>query len=111
MRRPPKHSLPHLPPFDAKTKALNAVIETPRHSRNRFDCDPQDYLFRLAGVLPDGTAFPQAFGFVPSTPGEDGDPLDVLVLMDEPVFPRCVVPVRLVVEGRRKFRSALRQRS
>src|SRR5205085_8515870 len=53
-------------------------------------------LFRLKGVLPAGASFPFDFGFVPSTKGEDGDPLDVLVLMDEPAFAGCLVPARLL---------------
>jgi inorganic pyrophosphatase len=58
-------------------------------------------VFELKKVLPAGMAFPWDFGFVPSTLAEDGDPLDVLVLMDEPAFPGCVVRCRLigVIEG------------
>jgi inorganic pyrophosphatase len=47
-------------------------------------------------VLPAGAIFPFDFGFIPATLGEDGDPLDVLVLMDEPVFAGCLVPARLI---------------
>jgi inorganic pyrophosphatase len=50
----------------------------------------------LKGVLPAGAVFPFDFGFVPSTRAEDGDPLDVLVLMDAPVYPGCIVPSRLI---------------
>jgi inorganic pyrophosphatase len=50
----------------------------------------------LRGVLPAGAVFPFDFGFVPSTRAEDGDPLDVLVLMDAPVYPGCIVPSRLI---------------
>jgi inorganic pyrophosphatase len=53
-------------------------------------------LFRLDGVLPIGASFPFDFGFVPSTLGGDGDPLDVLVLMDEPAFTGCLVATRLI---------------
>jgi inorganic pyrophosphatase len=55
----------------------------------------------LTKVLPAGMAFPYDFGFVPSTQGGDGDPVDVLVLMDEPAFPGCVLMCRLigVIEG------------
>jgi inorganic pyrophosphatase len=51
---------------------------------------------RLNKVLPPGMSFPLDFGFVPSTIGEDGDPLDVLVVMDEPAFPGCVVTAKLI---------------
>ncbi len=84
-----------LPPFDAD-EALNAVIETPKGSRNKFDYDEKHGLFKLGGVLPAGSVFPFDFGFVPSTLGEDGDPLDVLVLMDDPAFAGCLVPARLI---------------
>jgi len=75
---------------------LNVVIETPKGSRNKFDYDEETGLFKLGGVLPAGASFPFDFGFVPSTLGGDGDPLDVLVLMDEPAFAGCLVRARLV---------------
>jgi inorganic pyrophosphatase len=72
------------------------VIETPKGSPNKLAFDPRYGTFVLKGVLPAGAVFPFDFGFVPSTRAEDGDPLDVLVLMDAPVFPGCIVPSRLV---------------
>ena len=75
---------------------FNVVIETPKGSRNKYNYDEGTGLFKLGGVLPAGASFPFDFGFVPSTLGGDGDPLDVLVLMDEPAFPGCLVHVRLV---------------
>jgi inorganic pyrophosphatase len=75
---------------------LNVVIETPKGSRNKYNYDEKLRLFKLGGVLPSGASFPFDFGFVPSTLGGDGDPLDVLVLMDEPAFTGCLVRVRLV---------------
>jgi len=58
-------------------------------------------VFELKKVLPAGMAFPYDFGFLPSTKGGDGDPLDVLVQMDEPAFPWCVLNCRVigVIEG------------
>ncbi|HEX9918538.1 MAG TPA: inorganic diphosphatase [Pyrinomonadaceae bacterium] len=75
---------------------LRVIIETPQGSRNKFDYDEELGLFKLGGVLPAGAVFPFDFGFVPSTRGGDGDPLDVLVLMDEPAFTGCLVEVRLL---------------
>ncbi|HEX7316530.1 MAG TPA: inorganic diphosphatase [Pyrinomonadaceae bacterium] len=75
---------------------LNVVIETPKGSRNKYTYDEKLRLFKLGGVLPSGASFPFDFGFVPSTVGGDGDPLDVLVLMDEPAFAGCLVRTRLV---------------
>ena len=64
--------------------------------QTKFAYDEELGLFRLKGVLPAGASFPFDFGFVPSTKGGDGDPLDVLVLMDEPAFAGCLVPARLI---------------
>jgi inorganic pyrophosphatase len=75
---------------------LNVIIEAPKGSRNKYAYEPDDGLFVLKAVLPAGAIFPYDFGFVPSTLAEDGDPLDVLVLMDEPAFPGCLVPSRLI---------------
>ena len=75
---------------------LNVVIDTPKGSRNKYTYDEKTGLFKLGGVLPAGASFPFDFGFVPSTLGGDGDPLDVLVLMDKPAFTGCLVHVRLV---------------
>jgi inorganic pyrophosphatase len=80
--------------FDSESGELNVIIETPKGSRNKFDYDEERGLFKLGGVLPAGAVFPFDFGFVPSTTGGDGDPLDVLLLMDEPAFTGCLVMTR-----------------
>jgi inorganic pyrophosphatase len=85
-----------LPPFDKKTGQLNVIIETPRGCRNKYSYDEKRKFFKLGSVLTAGAVFPFDFGFIPSTIGEDGDPLDVLVLMDEPAFPGCFVASRLL---------------
>lgn len=87
--------LHHLPIHDEESGDLNVVIETPKGSRNKFDYDERGF-FKLGGVLPAGAVFPFDFGFVPSTLGEDGDPLDVLLLMDEPAFAGCLITARLI---------------
>lgn len=86
----------HPKPFDEDGKTLNVVIETPRGSRNKFKYDEDLQAFKLKTVLPAGAAFPYDFGFIPGTKGEDGDPLDVLVLMDEPAFAGCHISCRLI---------------
>ena len=75
---------------------VNAIIETPKGSRNKFTYDEAVGVFALKKVLPAGAVFPFDFGFVPNTKGGDGDPLDVLILMDEPAFPGCLVEARLI---------------
>src|SRR5438309_393001 len=72
------------------------VIEAAAGSRNKCKFEPQYGAMVLHSVLPLGCSFPYAFGFIPSTCADDGDPLDVLVLLDEPVQPGTVVPARLV---------------
>jgi inorganic pyrophosphatase len=68
---------------------------------------PELGLFRLGKQLPAGAVFPFDFGFVPSTLADDGDPLDVLVLLDAPTFPGCLVHARLigVIHARQTQRS------
>jgi inorganic pyrophosphatase len=72
------------------------TIETPKGSRNKIKYDPASGEFKLSKVMPEGMMFPYDFGFVPATKAEDGDPLDVLVLTDEPLFPGCLVDCSLV---------------
>jgi inorganic pyrophosphatase len=86
----------NLSAYDPGSDELNVIIETPKGSRNKFNYDEEHGLFKLGGVLPAGAVFPYDFGFIPSTLGGDGDPLDVLLLMDEPAFPGCLVPARLI---------------
>jgi len=70
---------------------IGVIIETPRGSRNKLKYDPSKRMYKLSKVMPEGMVFPYDFGFVPGTKAEDGDPLDVLVLTDEPLFPGCLV--------------------
>jgi len=91
-----------LKPLAADDKRmLRVVIETPKGSRNKFAFNPDERVFELKKVLPAGMTFPYDFGFVPSTRADDGDPVDVLVLMDEPAFPGCILSCRPIgiIEG------------
>ena len=76
--------------------SIEVVIEEPKGSRNKFKYDPLTHRFKLSKVLPEGMVFPHDFGFVPSTKGADGDPIDILVLGDEPTFPGCSLECRLI---------------
>jgi inorganic pyrophosphatase len=87
-------SLPHQ--LDAKTRVCQAVIETPKGCRNKFDYDPDSGLFKLGGLLPEGMMFPFDFGFIPSTLAEDGDPVDIMVLMDAAAHVGCLMEVRII---------------
>ncbi len=94
--------LSHLSAYDGDQRYWRVVIETPRGSQNKYKYDDHLGSMMLSTVLPQGMSFPYDFGFLPQTRGEDGDPLDVLLLMDEPAFPGCVVPARFigVIEAR-----------
>src|SRR5688500_13162768 len=82
-RQPMRASLELLPPTDEKGR-VRAVIESPRGTRNKMKCEPDAGVFRITHVLPVGMSFPFDFGFIPGTRAPDGDPLDVLILMDAP---------------------------
>jgi inorganic pyrophosphatase len=97
-----------LEPYDEESGALRVVIETPKGSRNKYDYDPDSDTFELAKVLPEGMNFPFDFGFVPSTLAADGDPLDILVLMDAPALPGCTLKARALgaIEARQKEKGS-----
>jgi inorganic pyrophosphatase len=90
-----------LKPMDRALDIFQVVIETPKGSRNKFAFDPTQKVFTLRKVLPAGMVFPYDFGFLPRTVAPDGDPIDVLLLMDEPAYPGVVVRSRIigVIEG------------
>jgi inorganic pyrophosphatase len=88
--------LEHLSAREPDSRLVHVVVDTPKGSRNKYKYDETLRLYRLSKVLPLGIAFPYDFGFIPSTRAEDGDPLDVLLLGEEALFPGCLVTVRLV---------------
>lgn len=73
---------------------VNAVIEIPRDSVNKYEYDKQFHVFRLDRTLFSPVHYPGDYGFIPSTLGRDNDPLDVLVLVEAPSFPGCLMEVR-----------------
>jgi inorganic pyrophosphatase len=75
---------------------VHVVIDTPKGSRNKFKFDASLGLFKLGHVLPLGAYFPYDFGAVPQTAADDGDPIDVMVIADEPTFVGCVQDVQLI---------------
>ena len=77
-------------------KPLTIIIETPKGSAQKYDYDKKHKYFKLNKVLPAGMIFPFDFGFIPDTKGEDGDPLDVIVLSEFHSFPGCVVDCKLI---------------
>jgi inorganic pyrophosphatase len=101
-----------LEPVLKKDGLLQVIVETPKGSRNKFSFDTKQEIFALKKVLPAGMVFPYDFGFLPSTLADDGDPIDVLLLMDEPAFPGVLVASRLIgviegeqVDGKKRIRN------
>jgi inorganic pyrophosphatase len=77
-------------------RTIDVMVEIPRGSRNKYEYDHENHVFRLDRRLFSATFYPADYGFVPDTLAEDGDPLDALVLLDEPTFPGCMVESRPV---------------
>jgi inorganic pyrophosphatase len=93
-----------LPTFDPESGELLTVVETPKESRNKYAFNPSLGVFELRRVLPRGMLFPYDFGFVPATKADDGDPLDVLLLLDDSAPMGCVIRARAVgvIEARQR---------
>lgn len=101
-----------LKPILKKDELVQVIVETPAGSCNKFAYDPEQGIFILRKVLPAGMTFPYDFGFLPKTIAPDGDPIDVLLLMDQPAFPGVAVRARLIgviegeqLEGKKKTRN------
>ena len=101
-----------LKPVEKTSGMIQVIIETPRGSRNKFAYDLKQNIFTVKKVLPAGMTFPYDFGFLPKTLAPDGDPIDVLLLMDEPAFPGIAVRARLIgiiegeqIEGKKRIRN------
>jgi len=81
---------------DLITTAFPVVIEIPKGSKNKYELDKETGLLRLDRVLYSAVYYPADYGFIPRTYCDDGDPLDVLVLAQEPVFPLTIVEARAI---------------
>jgi inorganic pyrophosphatase len=77
-----------------QVETVDAFIEIARGSRNKYEYDKQNRTFRLDRVLYSSVHYPSDYGYIPDTLAEDGDPLDILVIVQEPTFPGCVIPAR-----------------
>ena len=96
MPRTQFHPWHDITPGPSVPDILTAVIEIPRHSRNKYEIDKETGMFRLDRVLHSSVHYPGDYGFIPRTLGDDGDPLDIILVMTSPVFPGCLVEVRPV---------------
>lgn len=75
---------------------VEVVIETPKGSAQKYDYVPNTPFFKLKKILPSGMVFPYDFGFIPKTKGEDGDPLDVIVISEFNSFPGVIIKCRII---------------
>lgn len=82
--------------FAIKDTIVHAIIETPKGSRNKYAYNPDTRIFELKKILPVGAVFPFNFGFIPRTRAGDGDPLDIIVIMDESSFTGCLLRARVL---------------
>ncbi len=87
-----------LPIGDDAPRTVNAVVEIPKGSTNKYEYDPKLGVFRLDRVLHSAVYYPADYGFIPSTLAEDGDPLDLLIFLSGPTFSGCVLEVRPVAK-------------
>jgi inorganic pyrophosphatase len=79
---------------ETRSELIDVVVEIPARTRNKYEFDEVTGRLRLERQLPTSLVYPADYGFVPETLAEDGDPLDALVLLDEPAVPGCVVRVQ-----------------
>lgn len=75
---------------------VEAFIEVPKYGANKYEYDKERKVFRLDRTLYSPVHYPTDYGFIPDTLAEDGDPLDILVLLSVPTFPGCIVEARVV---------------
>lgn len=81
-------------PAQPKPGLVNVLIEIPGGSKNKYEFDKELNALCLDRVLYSSVAYPYDYGFIPNTLADDGDPLDGMVLMDQPTFPGCVITAR-----------------
>jgi inorganic pyrophosphatase len=81
-------------PAQPKYGIINVLIEIPAGSKNKYEFDKDMNAMALDRVLSSSVQYPYDYGFIPNTLGNDGDPLDGMVMMDQPTFPGCVIAAR-----------------
>ena len=75
---------------------VDVVIETPKGSKYKYKFDEEQNRFRVKKILPAGLAFPYDFGFIPGTKGDDGDPLDVMIIAEDSYLPGSVIECEII---------------
>jgi len=90
------HSYDRVPPGTHIPSVVNAIVEIPKGRRSKFEVDKATGLIRLDRYLYSSSHYPGDYGFIPQTLAEDGDHLDVLVMVNEPTFSGCLIETRVV---------------
>ena len=80
----------------SKPKIITVMVESPKGFNQKFDYEPKEKRFKLSKILPAGLVFPFDFGMIPGTKGEDGDPLDIMVISESGTFPGCLIDCRII---------------
>jgi inorganic pyrophosphatase len=87
-------NLKYLPIGDDAPRVVNAIVEIPKGSRNKYEYNMDLGVFQLDRVLYSSMHYPEAYGFIPSTLYDDGDPVDVLIVIDQPLQTGIMIEVR-----------------
>jgi len=77
--------------INQEPNTIDIIVEIPKGSRNKYEFDKDKKVIKLDRMLFSAVHYPSDYGFIPETLGEDGDPLDALVLVTEPTFPGCLI--------------------
>ncbi len=104
-RRDYLHDYMMIPPGTDIPSVVNCIVEIPKGRRSKFEVDKVTGLIKLDRYLYSSSVYPGDYGFIPQTLAEDGDPLDVLVMVNEPTFSGCLIEARVVGLFRMKDRG------
>jgi inorganic pyrophosphatase len=94
-----------IPPGTGEAAVVNVIVEIPRGRRSKFEVDKVTGLIKLDRYLYSSAVYPGDYGFIPQTLAEDHDPLDALVMVNEPTFSGCLIEARVVGIFRMKDRG------
>src|SRR5436305_3889930 len=92
----PRINYMDIPPGTDLPRAVNTIVEIPKGRRSKFEVDKTTGLIRLDRYLFSSSHYPGDYGFIPQTLAEDGDPLDAIVMVNEPTFSGCLIEARVL---------------
>src|SRR5438105_942518 len=101
----PRLDYSDIPPGTDLPRVVNVIVEIPKGRRSKFEVDKKTGLIRLDRYLYSSSHYPGDYGFIPQTLAEDGDALDILVMVNEPTFSGCLIEARVIGLFRMKDRG------